>query len=78
MIIADTNVVSEFMRDTPDPVVMAWAGTLAPAELTICVVTVLRDLARKAFASVEAAALEAVNSEIPANKQVKVLAAVHA
>jgi len=40
VIIADTNVVSEFTRDTPDPVVMAWAGTLAPAELTICVVTV--------------------------------------
>ena len=40
MIIADTNVVSEFMRDAPDPVVLAWAGTLAPADLTICVVTV--------------------------------------
>jgi hypothetical protein len=38
---------------------------------------VLRDLARKAFASVEAAALEAINSEIPAHKQAKVLAAVH-
>ena len=40
MIIADTNVVSEFMRDTPDPVVLAWAQGIAPAELTICVVTV--------------------------------------
>jgi hypothetical protein len=38
---------------------------------------VLRDLARKAFASTEAAALQAVNSEISANKQNKVLAAVH-
>ena len=38
---------------------------------------VLRDLARKAFASVEAAALEAINSEVPAHKQAKVLAAVH-
>ena len=40
MIIADTNVVSEFMRDDPDPVVMAWARTVAPADLSICVVTV--------------------------------------
>lgn len=32
----------------------------------------------QAFASVEAAALEAVSSEIPANKQVSVLAAFHA
>lgn len=40
MIIADTNVVSEFMRDDPDPVVLAWARTVAPADLSICVVTV--------------------------------------
>ena len=40
MIIADTNVVSEFMRDDPDPVVIAWARTVAPADLSICVVTV--------------------------------------
>ncbi|KAB7743458.1 PIN domain-containing protein [Nostocoides sp. F2B08] len=40
MIIADTNVVSEFMRDDPDPEVMAWARTVAPADLCICVVTV--------------------------------------
>jgi predicted nucleic acid-binding protein len=40
VIIADTNVVSEFMRDDPDPVVMAWARTVAPADLSICVVTV--------------------------------------
>lgn len=40
MIIADTNVVSEIMRDAPDPVVMAWARTVAPADLSICVVTV--------------------------------------
>lgn len=38
---------------------------------------VLRDLARKAFASIEAAALAAVNSEVSADKQKKVLAAVH-
>lgn len=40
MIIADTNVVSEFMREAPDRVVLAWAKGIAPAELTICVVTV--------------------------------------
>lgn len=38
---------------------------------------VLRDLARTAFALVEAAALDAVNSEIPADVQRKVLAAVY-
>lgn len=40
MIIADTNVVSEFMRDAPDPAVLAWAQNVAPSDLTICVVTV--------------------------------------
>lgn len=40
MIIADTNVVSEFMRDRPDEVAVAWAQGIAPDELTICVVTV--------------------------------------
>lgn len=40
MIIADTNVVSEFMRDQPDPAVLSWAGSLGPSDLTICVVTV--------------------------------------
>lgn len=40
MILADTNVVSEFMRDSPDPAVMTWARSLAPRELSICVVTV--------------------------------------
>lgn len=40
MIVADTNVVSEFMRDEPDPVLLAWAGSLGPSDLTICVVTV--------------------------------------
>ena len=40
MIIADTNIVSEFMRDTPDPEVLAWAQGIDPAELGICVVTV--------------------------------------
>lgn len=40
MIVADTNVVSEFMKDHPDESVMAWARTLASADLTICVVTV--------------------------------------
>ncbi len=40
MIIADTNVVSEFMRDAPDPVVLEWAQSVDASDLTICVVTV--------------------------------------
>ena len=40
MIIADTNIVSEFMKDAPDPDVLAWAQTLDPTDLTISVVTV--------------------------------------
>ena len=40
MIVADTNVVSEFMKPAPDPVVLAWATDLAPVDLAICVVTV--------------------------------------
>ncbi len=40
MIVADTNVVSEFMKDAPDSQVLAWASALGAAELTICVVTV--------------------------------------
>lgn len=40
MIIADTNIVSEFMRDSPDPAVLTWARALAPRELSICVVSV--------------------------------------
>ncbi len=40
MIVADTNVVSEFMRDAPDPTVLAWAQGIDPADLAICVVTV--------------------------------------
>ena len=41
MIIADTNVVSEFMKDAPDPAVLAWALELDRAVLSICVVTVV-------------------------------------
>lgn len=40
MIIADTNVVSEVMKDSPDRAVLAWAQDIGPADLTICVVTV--------------------------------------
>jgi predicted nucleic acid-binding protein len=40
VIVADTNVVSEFMKDSPDPTVLAWAQTIGPGDLTICVVTV--------------------------------------
>ncbi len=40
MIIADTDVVSEFMRDRPDLTVLGWAQSIGPSDLTICVVTV--------------------------------------
>ena len=40
MIVADTNVVSEFMCDEPDSAVLSWASSLGPSDLTICVVTV--------------------------------------
>ncbi|MEO5743418.1 MAG: type II toxin-antitoxin system VapC family toxin [Terracoccus sp.] len=40
MIVADTNVVSEFMRDAPDPAVIRWAQSIDASDLTICVVTV--------------------------------------
>lgn len=40
MIVADTNVVSEFLREQPDPSVAAWAGALKAGDITISVVTV--------------------------------------
>ena len=40
MILADTNVVSEFMRERPDPRVAEWAARLQPTAVVICVVTV--------------------------------------
>lgn len=40
MIIADTNVVSEFMKDQPDPAVLAWAESFSATDLSICVVSV--------------------------------------
>lgn len=40
MIIADTNVVSEFMKDQPHPNAFAWARKVDAADLGICVVTV--------------------------------------
>ncbi len=40
MIVADTNIVSEFMKDDPDVNVVSWARSIAPADLTISVVTV--------------------------------------
>lgn len=40
MIIADTNIVSEFMMKTPDPSVLTWAESLSPTDLTICVITI--------------------------------------
>jgi predicted nucleic acid-binding protein len=40
VIIADTNVVSEFMRDEPDARALGWAQSLGSSELSICMVTV--------------------------------------
>lgn len=40
MIIADTNVVSEFMRDEPAPNVLRWAEKLDRTDLSISVLTV--------------------------------------
>lgn len=41
MIVADTNVVSEFMRDQPAPEVVSWAHTVHPRELAISVITMM-------------------------------------
>ena len=40
MILADTNVVSEFMRNSPDRAVVDWASTVEPQGLAISVITV--------------------------------------
>lgn len=40
MIVADTNLVSEFMRERPDPGVARWAEGLGASEVGVCVVTV--------------------------------------
>ena len=40
MIIADTNIVSEFMKDTPEPRMLVWAQGVGAVDLTISVVTV--------------------------------------
>jgi hypothetical protein len=40
VIIADTNVVSEFVKDIPDSPVLDRAQGVDPTDLTICVVTV--------------------------------------
>ncbi|GAA3603560.1 type II toxin-antitoxin system VapC family toxin [Marihabitans asiaticum] len=40
MILVDTNVVSEFMRPTPDAVVSAWAEAKGVGELALSVITV--------------------------------------
>lgn len=40
MIIADTNIVSELMKQAPNAAVLAWAGSQKVAALSICVVTV--------------------------------------
>lgn len=40
MIVADTDVVSELMREAPDDHVLSWARTQAAGELVVTVVTV--------------------------------------
>lgn len=40
MIIADTNVVSEFMKSEPEERVLTWARSVAPGDLAISVITV--------------------------------------
>lgn len=40
MILADTNILAEFMRERPHPTVLTWAQSLAPDDLRICAVTV--------------------------------------
>ena len=40
MIVADTDVVSEFMRERPDRSVEAWARGLGVGDLAISVITV--------------------------------------
>jgi len=39
VIIADTNIVSELMRQAPDASVLSWVQGLPTQELTICVIT---------------------------------------
>lgn len=40
MILADTNVVSEFMRTEPTPSVLDWAAAIPPRGLCVSVITV--------------------------------------
>lgn len=40
MIIADTNVVSEVLRDTPSERVLAWLDSVRGSRVTVCAVTV--------------------------------------
>ena len=64
MIIADTNIVSEFMKDSPDPSVLAWADLLPPTAVSICVVTVEEiDAAYAAAASGPLAGVLAYSSD---------------
>ncbi|HRY09591.1 MAG TPA: type II toxin-antitoxin system VapC family toxin [Candidatus Nanopelagicales bacterium] len=94
MIIADTNVVSEFMKDSPHPAVLAWAERLSASELTICVVTVeeiergigllptgrrRRELQRRWAALVDGFAETIVPYDLAASRQTaSVLVAAHA
>ena len=40
MIVIDTNVLSELMRPSPDPRVVAWMSTVAPGEAVTTSVTI--------------------------------------
>lgn len=36
MIVVDTNVISEFTRQRPDPAVLAWFGRMSAVDLYLC------------------------------------------
>lgn len=40
MIVIDTNVLSELMRPTPDPAVVAWMSTVMPGDAATTAVTI--------------------------------------
>jgi predicted nucleic acid-binding protein len=40
VIVVDTNIVSEWMRDRPDPAVLAWGEQFGPSEITFAAITV--------------------------------------
>ena len=40
MILLDTNVISEAMRPSPEPAIMAWLNSLNPSELWTCTIVI--------------------------------------